>query len=69
MDYMNDIIIVQSNGQIENPHYHSGGWGWHTDAWVVKYEYGDYYIAKIHDDDDITKSNPRFEKVPDSWLR
>jgi hypothetical protein len=47
-------ITFQSDGQIINPHYHSGGTGMlHVDAWACRKKAGIVEIAKIHSDDDF----------------
>jgi hypothetical protein len=49
-----EIIIVQSDGQITHPHYHSGQseGETHTDGWAIKLDYdGTYLAAKAHSDD------------------
>ncbi len=48
-----ETVVVQSDGQIEHPHYHPGQTSGdkHTDGWVVTNDNGYYRARKVHDDD------------------
>ncbi len=49
-----EVMFFQSDGQIINPHYHSGGIGpMHVDAWACRKQFGSIQIAKIHSDDEF----------------
>jgi hypothetical protein len=48
-----DHITLQSEGQINNPHHHSGQTSGeqHVDGWLVENSGGAYQASKIHSDD------------------
>ncbi len=50
---LGDHILLQSNGQIIHPHFHSGQTSGltHVDGWYVENRNGVLYARKIHSDD------------------
>ena len=57
-----EIIFFQSEGQILHPHPHSRNdpLPWHVDAYACRRRFGKIEVAKIHSDDWVTGTEPKW---------